>query len=62
MEYRLGSTTRCNVLLQLSIHHLVQHLEERDQITLPRPIGPDQDVKRPELDIRVLDRAVVFEM
>src|SRR5260370_39914057 len=56
MEERFGSPSHTDVYLEPALPHLVHQLEKADEIGLPGPVRPDEDVERAEFDLRVPDR------
>src|SRR5260370_41273793 len=56
MEERFGSPSHTDVYLEPALPHLVHQLEKADEIGLPGPVRPDEDVERAEFDHRVPDR------
>src|SRR5438132_9139165 len=56
MQKRLGSPGRTKMDLKPATHHLIHQLEKADEVRLPGPVRPDEDVERTEFDLRVPDR------
>ena len=56
MKKRFGPASPADVFLESTHHHLSHQLEKTDEIRLPGPVRPDEDVERTEFDLRVPDR------
>src|SRR5262249_39677251 len=52
----IGPAGRGDINLKTAGGHLVCHLEKADEVRLPGPVCPDEDVERTQVDSCVADR------
>jgi hypothetical protein len=55
VQKRMRAPRSGNVILESTFHHLVEHLEERDEVALASAIRPDQNVQGAQFEVYRFD-------